>query len=207
MSSLSLSRLFHERSQAVPTPPVREVGSIAIIGSCSLESLVERVIERLPSVPVQGFAYLDGERSSMESQQMDVAQREAMIAGIQTQLSDFAKSHPATGPIHVYLLDGKGLGAGDEGSQATLTALASKALSDPAQTVAAFLPEDESLCAKTPEPEASSPKVINDVLHRFLDAQGVTSVEGLDGLVDYLATFTPTTPPAAPAPDNSTQGG
>jgi hypothetical protein len=184
----NLSQYF---KQATAKPPVVSTESeqtgrvIALIGGYGMESFAASLADAVPGSTIQAFPLMVDEVST-ESQQMDVAQQKAMVDGIQTQLQEFAATHPATGPIHVYLLDGKGLAAGDEGSQATLSALAAAALSDPTHTVAAFLPEDQSLCAKKPGLPDGTPKAVEDVIHRFLDSQQAVSVEGLDGLAAYL---------------------
>lgn len=176
---MSLKKYFN---QAAPAAAPR--AAVAVIGAPSMEGFVNRLMDSVPNVTVQ---YVKAECFGLESQQIDEATRKAMIMGIQTQLSDFAKAHPNTGPVHVYLLDGKGLAAGDEGSQATLSALAAAAMNDPTHTVAAFLPEDESICPKAPGLPDGTPKAIQDVVHQFLEHNDKASVEGLDGLIKYLS--------------------
>lgn len=175
---MSLSKYFN---QAAPSGARM---AVAVIGAPSMEGFVNKLMDSLPHVTVH---HVKAEHLGLESQQIDEAERKAMIMGVQTQLTDFAKAHPNTGPVHVYLLDGKGLAAGDEGSQATLSALAAAAMNDPTNTVAAFLPEDESICPRTPGLPDGTPQAIRDVVHQFMDHNGKASVEGLDGLIKYLS--------------------
>lgn len=167
---------------SVESQPVDTTGFI-LHGLASHESHLEYVKERLPGREIS-FEAID--TASMETQQLQVAQRQAMIEGVKNQLAEYADKHPATGPVHIYLLDGKALASGDPDAQATLNALASSALADPKRTVAALLPEDP---ASQDAPESNpATDAINDVVQSYLTDSGAASVESLDAVLARFQT-------------------
>lgn len=143
-------------------------------GSATVESLALGLgleAERVEFHPVTAGAAFDA--AALESQQLDQKKRDEMLTDVQDKINQMFTGAKKTGPVQVFLLDGKGLAAGNSTSQATMHALAHAVLTDPKKTLAAFLPETQGQDpADTEEP---------------VEGAGAVTVEGMQSVVaDYL---------------------
>lgn len=154
----------------------------------SLENYLSTLPSRFPGV-------LIGQGPSMESQQLDNSAQQAAVDQVLDTLDKYDEDHPHTGSMHVYLLDGQGLSAGDPQGEGTLHALVSAALNDPRRTVAALVPEDASV-SKIEDLAPST--LLRQLAETVLSTEGITILVGREALETFLAN--PPEPSAVPAP-------
>lgn len=154
-----------------------------VIGSAAMESFVQQLSSAVPSFE---FQFVPAGTASLESQQMDEAEREAMMADLKAQLERSLNGERPTGALQLFLLSGGGMADGDAESQATLRALAHAALNDPSNTVAALLPED----VKTPDDMPSQlPAAVRSVVEEFLGTTKVPVFQDPTQLTQHLTSL------------------
>lgn len=149
--------------------PRKRLEQLVIVGSAAMESVAATLELEADQITFNPLA-----DPSLESQQLDQKKRDEMLIDVQDKLNQLVTGAKKTGPVQVFLLDGKGLAAGNATSQATMHALAHSALNNPRQTVAAFLREAQGVDPWTEGESAdtavevsaeSMVKVVADFLH------------------------------------------
>lgn len=154
-----------------------------VIGSAAMEGFVQTLRERVPSLD---FQFEPLQVVSLESQQMDEAERQEALSSLKKQLEESLTGSRPTGALQLFLLGSDGLAAADTDSQATLRALAKAALNDPSNTVAALLPEDVKSSDDLP---SHLPEAVRSVVHEFLGATKAPVFQSQDELATHLATL------------------
>lgn len=158
---------------AAPTAPMMPVISVE---SASLIEYAQELKERFG---VEVFRQqLD---PAMETQQLDNSEQEAIMDRIKSTINDYDNKHPHTGPTHVYLLDGHGMGNADDG---VVTALIASSIRNPDHTLAALIPENTSY---TKPDDLSPSSMLRQLANRVLDTDGVRCVIGRHALEAFLA--------------------
>ena len=118
--------------------------------------------------------------AGLETQQLDNSEREAMIDRIKSTINDYDNKHPHTGPTHIYLLDGHGMGNADDG---VVNALIASSLRNPSQTLAALIPENVNY---TRPDDLSPASMLRQLADQVLASEGVRCVVGRKALEAFL---------------------
>ena len=168
--------------------PRQRLAQIVVVGNPSLESFVESLALDAEQVTFEGIA-----APALESQQIDQKRRDEMLIDVQDKLTQLVSGAKKTGPLQIFLLDGKGLAAGNAASQSTMHALAHSALASSRHTVAAFLPEvngTDPVVDPLPEEDATavSLEAMKGVVADFLKARGVPLAYSVEQLREILQT-------------------
>lgn len=142
----------------------------------SNESYVDSLRAQFPE-------YSFGAQPAVESQQLDASEKQAAIDDMQNTLDGYLKSHPHTGPMNVYLLDGKGVAGMDEQNEGPLRAVVAQVIADPSHTVAALLPEDQSI---TKAEDLSPSSMLRALAETVLSVESATLLIGREALESYL---------------------
>lgn len=154
-----------------------------VIGTAAMEGYVETLRSLVPSLE---FRFEPVREISLESQQMDEAERQEALATLKEELEESLTGSRPTGPLQLFLLDSGGLAAADTDSQATLRALAKAALNDPSNTVAALLPEEVKSSEDVP---THLPEAVRSVVQEFLGATKAPVFKNQEELASHLATL------------------
>lgn len=168
--------MFSKKYTPVAAAPVPTTVKVLAFAP-SLESYLSDLSTRFPGVAV-------GTGPSLESQQLDNSAQQAAVDQVLDTLDKYDEDHPHTGPVHVYLLDGQGLSAGDPQGEGTLHALVNAALNTPHRTVAALIPEDATV-RRVEDLEPST--LLRQLAESVLSTEGVTLLVGREALEAFLA--------------------
>lgn len=146
----------------------------------SMAVTLEQLQRDLPEVAFAGGCL------TLESQQIDNDNKQAMIEDIKAQLDQYAGYEERTRHLQVYLMGDQYVAGSNDDDEATLKALVEAALNDPTHTVVALLPED-STTVKAGDGLSTSDKTVSvQAVDQFLQEAGVTTVESYDKLVELI---------------------
>lgn len=169
--------MFHRPTS---TPPARlfvdASAPVLVAASPQGQALAQSLAQRYP-LNIQGGNW------ALESQQQDEAAKQAALDEVKQTIAQYDKDHPATGPLHVYLMDGKVAASTDDDGSAMMRALVSRALTAPSRTVAALLPEDTSC---TSVDDLSPGSMLGALAATVLAVEGLTLVVGQAALESVL---------------------
>lgn len=176
--SRDANAMFPLQKHQSTTPSVESIASekpVLSVESASLIDYAENLRERF------GLSIFRQQLDTgLETQQLDNSEREAMMDRIKSTINDYDNKHPHTGPTHIYLLDGRGLGNADDG---VVNALISSSLRNPSHTLAALIPENTSYAS----PDDLSPSsMLKQLANRVLASEGVRCVVGKRALEAFL---------------------
>ncbi len=157
--------------------PFKAVPSMTLaITAPHLSGLVADLQSRMPHI-----AFV--QTAALESQQQDAADRQAAIDSVEKTIDEYDNEHPHTGPLHVYMLDGKGAVGMDDESESALRALMHSAINSPTRTIAALMPEDNTVTKKE---DLSMSTMLRQLADSVLSTEGVTLLVGKAALEAYL---------------------
>lgn len=151
---------------------------ILAVESASLIDYAQDLKERYGVVVCR--QQLGYESVGLETQQLDNSEKMAVMDRIKETINNYDNKHPHTGPTHIYLLDGRGMGNADDG---VVDALITSSLRNPGSTLAALIPED----TRYSKPDDLSPStMLRQLADRVLASEGVRCVVGKAALEAFL---------------------
>jgi hypothetical protein len=151
--------------------------TLTVANSASLEGYVESLRAEYPHVQF-------GLAPALETQQLDNSAAKAAEEEAEETIAKYAADHPHTGPLAVFMLDGKGAGSMDEEGDGAMRAMISSALLNPLRTVACLIPED----VKVTTPDDISPAtMLRQMVDTVLSTEGITVIVGRAATESFLA--------------------
>lgn len=173
--------MFQLASKNPPVASEAPVAKTVVLAAFTpaMESLADSLAQTYPHVAVAKTV------AALETQQLDHSAQMAAIDDIKDTIDKYDEDHPHTGPLHVYLLDGRGAALMDqEDGDTPVRALVNAAMRDKRKIVAALMPEDVKYKSSD---DIMPSTLLRQLADTILSTENITVLVGKEAFESFLA--------------------